>query len=389
MEPVVVVRYSEIGLKGRNRGYFEKKLIDNIRKIARPPEVNKRYGRIIIRLKDMSFDEIKERLKYVFGIKNFSFAFAVSHDIEEIKKAVLELLKMKLSNHRTFKVETKRSYKQFPMTSHELSAYIGGFVLENFEGLKVDVHSPEIVVGIEVKEKEVFVYVGKEELYGGLPVGVSGKAILLLSGGIDSPVAGWYMMKRGIKIEAISFLSPPLTTEKSKKKILDLSEVLAKYEPDVFKTWIVPFTKVQQYIKANAPDKFSLIIQRRSMMRIASRLARKVKAQALVTGENVGQVASQTLTNMHSIEDAASLPVLRPLIGFEKTEIIDKSKCIGTYDISILPYLDSCVVFAPKNPATRSRIDEIRKVEEQLKDLPLLEDEVFNIIEKYTIRREL
>ncbi|MBB6062376.1 thiamine biosynthesis protein ThiI [Thermosipho japonicus] len=389
MESVVVVRYSEIGLKGKNRGYFEKKLIDNIRKIARPPEINKRYGRIIIRLKDMDFDEIKERLKYVFGIQNFSFAYAVSHDLNEIKEAVLKLLKLKLKNEKTFKVQTKRSYKQFPMNSQELSAHIGAFVLENFKELSVDVHNPDIIVGIEVKEKEVFVFVGKEKLNGGLPVGSSGKAILLLSGGIDSPVAGWYMMKRGILIETLSFLSPPFTSEKSKNKILELSNILSKYIPDNLKTWIVPFTPVQQYIKANAPDRYSLIIQRRSMMRIANKLAKKIKAKAIITGENVGQVASQTLENLHTIEAASNLPILRPLIGFEKMDIVEKAKEIGSYEISIQPYLDSCVVFAPKNPATKSSIKEIEDLESKLTELSNLEEKAFENIEKHVIGRKL
>ncbi|ACJ74859.1 thiamine biosynthesis/tRNA modification protein ThiI [Thermosipho africanus TCF52B] len=389
MEPVVVVRYSEIGLKGKNRGYFEKKLIDNIRKIARPPEINKRYGRIIIRLKDMDFDEIKERLKYVFGIQNFSFAYAVSHDLDKIKEVVLKLLKLKLKNEKTFKVQTKRSYKQFPMNSQELSAHIGAFVLENFKELSVDVHNPDIIVGIEVKEKEVFVFVGKEQMYGGFPVGSSGKGILLLSGGIDSPVAGWYMMKRGILIETLSFLSPPFTSEKSKNKILELSNILSKYVPDTLKTWIVPFTPVQQYIKTNAPDKYSLIIQRRSMMRIANKLAKKIKAKAIITGENVGQVASQTLENLHTIESASNLPVLRPLIGFEKIDIVEKAKEIGSYEISIQPYLDSCVVFAPKNPATKSSIKEIEEIESKLTELSNLEEKAFENIEKHVIGRKL
>ncbi|RDI92632.1 thiamine biosynthesis protein ThiI [Thermosipho africanus Ob7] len=389
MEPVVVVRYSEIGLKGKNRGYFEKKLIDNIRKIARPPEINKRYGRIIIRLKDMDFDEIKERLKYVFGIQNFSFAYAVSHDLSEIKEAVLKLLKLKLKNEKTFKVQTKRSFKQFHMNSQELSAHIGAFVLENFKELSVDVHNPDIIVGIEVKEKEVFVFVGKEQMYGGFPVGSSGKGILLLSGGIDSPVAGWYMMKRGILIETLSFLSPPFTSEKSKNKILELSNILSKYVPDTLKTWIVPFTPIQQYIKTNAPDRYSLIIQRRSMMRIANKLAKKIKAKAIITGENVGQVASQTLENLHTIESASNLTVLRPLIGFEKIDIVEKAKEIGSYEISIQPYLDSCVVFAPKNPATKSSIKEIEEIESKLTELSNLEEKAFENIEKHVIGRKL
>lgn len=383
LERVVLIRYAEIGLKGRNRGYFERKLMENIRKIVKPPEVNKRYGRVVIRLRNQDFHNVEERLKYVFGIQNYSYAFAVSHDINEIKKAVFELVKLSLKDQKTFKVETKRSFKQFPMKSLDFSAYIGGYILENFPDLKVDVHNPDLIVGIEIKEKEVFVFAGKKQLYGGLPVGVSGKALLLLSGGIDSPVAGWYMLKRGLSIETISFLSPPFTTEKSVRKILDLAEKLSKYLPDTMRAWIVPFTDVQHYIKQNVLDRYSLIIQRRSMMRIANRLAKKIKAKALITGENIGQVASQTLTNLHSIEEASYLPVLRPLIGFEKMEIVDKAKKIQTYEISILPYIDSCVAFAPKNPATSSNVKEIRDIEKNLKKLSELEENVLEKAEKF------
>jgi len=383
LERVVLIRYAEIGLKGRNRGYFERKLMENIRKIVKPPEVNKRYGRVVIRLRNQDFHNVEERLKYVFGIQNYSYAFAVSHDINEIKKAVFELVKLSLKHQKTFKVETKRSFKQFPMKSLDFSAYIGDYILENFPDLKVDVHNPDLIVGIEIKEKEVFVFAGKKQLYGGLPVGVSGKALLLLSGGIDSPVAGWYMLKRGLSIETISFLSPPFTTEKSVRKILDLAEKLSKYLPDTMRAWIVPFTDVQHYIKQNVPDRYSLIIQRRSMMRIANRLAKKIKAKALITGENIGQVASQTLTNLHSIEEASYLPVLRPLIGFEKMEIVDKAKKIQTYEISILPYIDSCVAFAPKNPATSSNVKEIRDIEKDLKKLSELEENVLEKAEKF------
>ncbi|WP_143606662.1 tRNA uracil 4-sulfurtransferase ThiI [Thermosipho atlanticus] len=389
MEKVVLVRYAEIGLKGRNRGYFESKLIENIRKIVKPPEINKRYGRIVIRLKEQLFEEIEDKLKYVFGIQNYSFAYAVVHDIEKIKKAAFELMKLNLKQQKTFKVETKRSFKQFPMKSQEMSAYIGAYLLEQFPQLKVDVHNPEITVGIEIKEKEVFVFIDKKKLYGGLPVGVSGKALLLLSGGIDSPVAGWYMLKRGVNIETISFLSPPFTTEKSVKKILDLANILANYVPDSLRAWIVPFTEIQQYIKNNVPDRYSLIVQRRSMMRIANKLAAKIKAKALITGENVGQVASQTLTNLHSIENVSKLPVLRPLIGFDKTEIVNKSKEIGTYEISILPYIDSCVAFAPKNPATSSSINKLEVIESKLKKLSTLEETVFEKIKKYVIGRNV
>ncbi|WP_448384866.1 tRNA sulfurtransferase, partial [Fervidobacterium sp.] len=220
---------------------------------------------------------------------------------------------------------------------------------------------------------------------GGLPVGVSGRALLLLSAGIDSPVAGWYAMRRGLELQTVTFLSPPLTTEKSEEKVLSVGRVLSKYLPNGLRMWIVPLTEVQTYIKENAPDEYSLILQRRSMMRIASMIARRVRAKALITGENLGQVASQTIENMAAIEEASSLIVLRPLVGFDKVEITNKAKEIGTFEISIKPYIDSCVAFAPKHPATRSNINELKEIEAKLEKLRELEFEAFKSRKSYRI----
>jgi len=386
LERVFVVRYSEIGLKGKNREFFEKKLIDNILKIVRPAAVNKRYGRIIVRIGRNDPNALEERLKYVMGIQNYSLGYALAHDIDEVKKVSLELAKLEVEKgYKTFKVSAQRGYKDFPLNSIELNREIGGYIYENIPGLKVDVHNPEFEIGIDVREKEIFVFSGKKYLSGGLPVGVSGRALLLLSGGIDSPVAGWYAMRRGLELQTLTFLSPPMTTEKSVQKILDLGRVLARYLPNGLRMWIVPLTEVQMYIKENAPDEYSLILQRRSMMRIANMIARRVKAKAIITGENLGQVASQTLTNMAAIEDASSLLVLRPLIGFDKIETTNKAKEIGTFEISIQPYIDSCVAFAPKKPATKSDINEIRKIEEKLDELSDLEYQAFKKRESYRI----
>ncbi|KAF2961709.1 tRNA uracil 4-sulfurtransferase ThiI [Fervidobacterium sp. 2310opik-2] len=386
MERVFVVRYSEIGLKGKNREFFEKKLIDNILKIVRPAAVNKRYGRIIVRIGRNDPNLLEERLKYVMGIQNYSLGYALAHDIDEVKKVSLELAKLEVEKgYKTFKVSAQRGYKDFPLNSIELNREIGGYIYENIPGLKVDVHNPEFEIGIDVREKEIFVFSGKKYLSGGLPVGVSGRALLLLSGGIDSPVAGWYAMRRGLELQTLTFLSPPMTTEKSVQKILDLGRVLSRYLPNGLRMWIVPLTEVQMYIKENAPDEYSLILQRRSMMRIANMIARRVKAKAIITGENLGQVASQTLTNMAAIEDASSLLVIRPLIGFDKIETTNKAKEIGTFEISIQPYIDSCVAFAPKKPATKSDINEIRKIEEKLDELSDLEYQAFKKRESYRI----
>lgn len=386
MEKVFVVRYSEIGLKGKNREFFEKKLIDNIIKIVRPAAVNKRYGRIIIRIGRNDPSVLEEKLKYVMGIQNYSLGYALPHDLDEIKKVALELAKIEVEKGaKSFKISAQRGYKDFPLNSIELNRKIGAFVYENIPAIKVDVHNPDFEIGVDVREKEIFVFTGKNQLFGGLPVGVSGRALLLLSGGIDSPVAGWYAMRRGLELQTLTFLSPPMTTEKSVQKILDIGNVLSKYLPNGLRMWIVPLTSVQMYIKENAPDEYSLILQRRSMMRIANMIARRVKAKAIITGENLGQVASQTITNMAAIEEASSLIVLRPLIGFDKLETTNKAKEIGTFDISIQPYIDSCIAFAPKKPATKSNINAIKKIEEKLEKLHDLEYEAFKNRETYRI----
>ncbi|WP_448377047.1 tRNA uracil 4-sulfurtransferase ThiI [Fervidobacterium sp.] len=389
MENVFVVRYSEIGLKGKNREWFEKKLIDNILRIVRPAAVNKRYGRIIVRIGRNNPDEISERLKYVFGIQNYSIGYSVKHDLEELKTIVLELARKHVDDGlKKFKINTQRGYKEFPLTSIDINRQYGAYVLEAFPNLKVDVHNPDFEIGIDVREKEIFVFSGKIQSSGGLPVGVSGRALLLLSGGIDSPVAGWYAMRRGLELQTLTFLSPPLTTEKSVEKVLELGKILSKYLPNGLRMWVVPLTDIQTYIKENVPDEYSIILQRRSMMRIASMIARRVKAKALITGENLGQVASQTIENMASIEAASSLLILRPLVGFDKVEITKKAKEIGTFETSIQPYIDSCVAFAPKKPATKSNIDEILEIESRLDRLSDLEYAAFKSRVDYRLKNE-
>jgi len=372
---VIVIRYSEIGLKGKNRKNFEEQLIRNIKGTLNV-KVERRYGRILIR--DGSVDSLDD-IKRIFGVQNFSPGISVPHDFEEVKKASKILVEKKLEEGaKTFKVNAKRAFKGFKMGVYDMNKELGAYVLRNFPTLKVDVHNPDFILGVEVREKEILVFTDKIEAYGGLPVGISGKAVLLLSGGIDSPVAGWYALRRGVLIIPVTFMTPPFTTERSVDKVVEIVKILSKYSggnPLVLN--IVNMTEVQMAIRENSPDKYRLILYRRSMFRIAEKIAFEEGARAIYTGENVGQVASQTLDNMWSIESVTSLPVMRPLSGFDKIEIVNKAKEIGTYEISILPYQDSCVFFAPKRPATKSEPKTMEEIENDIEGLRELEEEAF------------
>jgi len=372
---VIVIRYSEIGLKGKNRKNFEEQLVRNIKE-ALNVKAERRYGRILI--KNGSVDPL-DNIKRIFGIQNFSPGISVPHDFEEVKKASKILVEKKVKEGaRTFKVNAKRAFKGFKMGVYDMNKELGAYVLKSFPSLKVDVHNPDFILGVEVREKEILVFTDKIEAYGGLPVGVSGKAVLLLSGGIDSPVAGWYALRRGVLIIPVTFMTPPFTTERSIDKVVEIVKVLSKYSggnPLVLN--IINTTEVQMAIRNNSPDRYRLILYRRSMFRIAEKVAFEEGARAIYTGENVGQVASQTLDNMWSIESVTSLPVMRPLSGFDKIEIVNKAKEIGTYEISILPYQDSCVFFAPKRPATKSEPKIMEEIESNIEDLKKLEEEAF------------
>ncbi|AEX86250.1 hypothetical protein XO10_09235 [Marinitoga sp. 1135] len=389
MYDFVVIKYSEIGTKGKNRNVFENKLMNNI-VLQLNHEVNakKIYGRIIIIPKDNKKinDEMLNRIKKVFGIKSISPAVKVEKDYEDIKNKIISLLKEKNIESGTFKVDTRRVDKMFPIRSFDLNKDIGAEILEKFPGMKVDVHNPDYLIRIEIRHEMAFVYFENLECHAGYPVGAGGKASILLSGGIDSPVAAWMMMKRGMKMNAISFYSPPNNSEKTVMKLVELSKVLSTYYPFKFYHYIIPFTEVQKAIKNINVESYSLILQRRSMMRIATIIAKKSGSQALITGENIGQVASQTLENMISISDATDMLILRPLLAFEKLDIVNKSKEIGTYDISIWPYNDSCVAFLPKKPATKSFPDKMKKYEERIENLEILEEEAIKNSIVYVIK---
>lgn len=377
MDKVILVRYGEIILKGLNRPAFEEKLMGNIKKSLYglgKVDIKRSQARIYIEPQDdaFDFDDAIARLVKVFGIVSLSIARKLPTDFEEIKKSSVELARKHVNSlirksgagTITFKVEAKRGDKKFPMQSPEISAELGGYLLENIPELKVDVHHPDFIFYIEVREN-TYIYCDIIPSNGGLPTGTNGKAVLLLSGGIDSPVAGWMMAKRGMEIEAVHFYSYPYTSERARDKVIELARILSRYCYRI-KLHIVPFTEIQLEINDKCPEDHLTIIMRRVMMKIAERIARKSGALALITGESLGQVASQTLHSLAVTNAVCELPVFRPLIGMDKNEVIEIARKIETFETSILPYEDCCTVFVARHPKTRPKLDEVEKYEEDL-----------------------
>lgn len=380
MERLLLVRYGEIGLKGRNRHVFEEKLADNMRAALADIEgakVNREYGRIFVRLEDEGrTGEALERLQRVFGIVAVNPALRVPLDLEAIREAAAMLVRAEGDPPRTFRVSARRAYKRFPHTSQELNHLVGAYVLRHVPHLTVQLTDPDVTVTVEVREHAAYVYADQVDGPGGLPVGASSRALLLLSGGIDSPVAGWMAMKRGIELHAVHYHSPPFTSERSKQKVIDLCRVLARWSPAPVPLHVVHFTEVQKEIHRHVPQELGITVMRRFMLRIGERLARRLDAMALVTGESVGQVASQTIESLAAINPVTDLPVLRPLVGLDKAEIIQKAEEIGTYAISIRPYEDCCTLFVPEHPATHPRLDEVEAAEAALPVEELVEEAV-------------
>ncbi len=362
----IVVRYSELALKGKNRNWFEDMLMKNIRKHLTnlgKTRVSKIYGRIIVETEG-SPNKTLTILKYIPGIANFSLAVPANHDLEEISKIGIELCKKHLPENTDtpirFKVSARRSAKEIPQNSQEIAMLVGGKVLEAFPQLKVDLTNPEMELGIEIWSRErSILYLEKIQGQGGLPCGTSGPVMSFISGGIDSPVASWFMMKRGCKTTYIHFHSYPFIGEQSRQKVIDLVTHLSRFQPKST-LYVVPFAAIQKAIKESCDEKNRTILYRRLMFRIAEELKKKIKIQAYVTGEAVGQVASQTLENLACTQDAASIPVLRPLIGMDKAEITELAKKIGTYEISIQPFADCCTVFQPRKPEIHGVVEEVR-----------------------------
>lgn len=367
MYPLLLVRYGELSLKGRNRKTFEELLLTNMRSILKDVphgKITKTFGRIYLETKD-NWEELAHRLQSVFGIVSVSPVLKRDLDLEQIKEGASLVIRDTLG--RTFKVEARRPNKDFSLTSPELCQALGGHILRIFPHLKVDVHNPDFVLNVEIRQEGAFLYSRSIPGLKGLPAGSSGKGLLLLSGGIDSPIAGFLSMKRGVTLEGLHFYSYPFTSERSKAKVVELATLLAAYNTrGSFKLWVAYFTEIQKALQKSSYPTLSITLMRRFMLRIATQLAEREKALALITGDSLGQVASQTMESIHVINAVTTTPVFRPLIGMDKQEIIDLAVTIGTYETSILPYEDCCTVFVPRNPATRPRLDQVLKAEEEL-----------------------
>lgn len=381
---IILVRYGEIALKGLNRPIFEEKLVNNIKKSLYglgKIEIIRSQARVYIEPAndDYDFDEAIQRLCKVFGIVSVSKVWKIDTDYEKIREFSLELAQelVKKNGYKTFKVETKRGNKRFPMQSPEVSSEVGGYILENIPSLTVDVNNPSFIIYLEIRENS-YVYSEIIPANGGMPIGTNGKAVLLLSGGIDSPVAGWMIAKRGVDIEAVHFYSYPYTSERAKEKVIDLAKILASYCGKIT-LHVVPFTDIQLQIRDNCPLEQMTIIMRRIMMMISEKVARKVGALALITGESVGQVASQTIQSLAVTNAVVKMPVFRPLIGMDKNEVIEIARKIGTFETSILPYEDCCTVFVAKHPKTRPVLEKIEESESKLDINTLVEAAVANM----------
>ena len=370
MKEIILIKNGELTLKGLNRCNFEDILIRNIRKSIRDLgecNIKKAQSTIFIEPRDDSFDfeEALERIKRVFGIAAFSRACVCEKDMADIIAKSPDYLREDLKKVKTFKVEAKRSDKRFPLTSPEICREIGGVLLSHFPHLSVDVHNPELVVNVEIRDFNAYVRGEQLSGAGGLPVGTAGTASILISGGIDSPVAAWCMAKRGLRLNAIHFASPPYTSARAEQKVKTLLSKVARYSGTI-NLAIVPFTEIQDQIAEHCPEDYFTLIMRRMMMRISQKIAANSNSLALITGESLGQVASQTLPALVTTNYVCQMPVLRPLIGMDKEEIIEISRKIDTFETSILPYEDCCTVFTPKHPKTRPTLQSCEEAEGNL-----------------------
>lgn len=385
MKEILLAKYGEIILKGGNRPRFENILVTNIANALRRTanvKIQLRQATVYIDVLDEDKTElVMDRLSKVFGIVSITRAAVCEKDIEDIKKAAKEYLADELKSVDTFKVEAKRADKKFPMDSMQIIREVGGFLDDEFENLKADMHTPQRTVRVEIRDFAAYVYCIENKIkgQGGMPIGTGSKATLLLSGGIDSPVAGHMIAKRGVEIDAVNFFSFPYTSERAKEKVIELASIIAQYTSKI-NLYIVPFTEIQLQIRDNCPEEHMTLVMRRFMMKIAEKIAKKNKSKALITGESVGQVASQTLAALDVTNAVVDIPILQPLIGMDKIEVIDRAREIGTYETSILPYEDCCTVFTPKHPTINPARKNIEKSESHL-DVDKLIDEALSGVE--------
>ena len=387
---ILIVRCGEVALKGMNKPYFERMLVDRIKKNLKAFEgvdVRRHEGLIFVRAeKELDLDAIIKEISKVFGVASISKAVEAPSELNAIGDEAVKYM-MKLIDERgikTFKVEGKRADKTFPVKSPEIGRIIGAKVLVGCKVLKVDVHNPDVLLHVDVRSDRTYIYEGKIAGFGGLPLGTNGKGLTLLSGGIDSPVATWMMAKRGMLIEAVHFHSYPYTSQRAQEKVEDLARIVASY-CGRFKMHVINLLPIQEQIVMNCPEEETTILVRRFMMRIAERIARETGCMMLITGENLGQVASQTAEALVVTDASVSLPVMRPLIAMDKVDIMDKAQEIGTFETSIQPYEDCCTVFLPKHPTTKPKLERILESESKLDVEALVEaavksQEIVNII---------
>lgn len=377
MKKVIIIKYGELSTKKDNINYFISCLKDNIRNsINDDCKIIFDRGRMYIYSHDENYNEILDKLKYIFGIHEINLGYKIDgNNLLDIENNLIELIKDK--KFKTFKVETKRSYKNYKMNSMEISKYLGGVVLKTLKNISVDVHNPECLINVEVRNDSSYIYFDKIKGIGGYPVGSLGKGLLMLSGGIDSPVAGYLALKRGVRIEGVYFESPPHTSEAAKNKVIELTKLLTKYSGYI-KLHIVNFTEIQEEIYKNIPHEYLITIMRRMMYRITEKISKRNNAKVIINGESIGQVASQTLTSMSAINNVTNMPVIRPVACLDKLEIIDIAKNINTYETSILPYEDCCTIFVPDHPVINPTIEKCIEYEKLINVDELINNAIKN-----------
>ena len=374
MQELIMIKYGELTTKKANRKIFINTLNQNIEKALKSENVQITKDSVRMFIKCENANKIAIKLQKIFGIHSIVIAYKVNNNINDVLNKVLQIMD---KNKKTFKVVTKRADKNYPVHSMEYSRKLGGLILKN-SNFKVDVHTPDITLTVEIRTEGTFIYTNEIKGAGGYPVGVAGKGLLMLSGGIDSPVAGYLTLKRGVSIEALYFESPPHTSLEAKNKVISLTKILNNYSGKI-KLHVVPFTKLQEAIFKNCPDIYMITIMRRMMYRIAALYAEKIGAKILINGESIGQVASQTLDSMVCINNVTNMPVIRPVACFDKLEIIDIAKKINTYETSILPYEDCCTIFVPKHPVINPKLDKCIQYENSFDYQKLIDEAIQNI----------